>query len=258
MTAVIEFFTDPFNWRGFGGIPTRLLQHLEYSALALLVAIVIAVPIGAWVGHTGRGGFLIVGFANGLRALPELGLLILLVLAVGVGLLPVIVALAVLGIPPLMAGTYAGIRNVDRSVVDAARGMGMREKQVLFKVELPNALPLILGGLRAAALQVIATAVVAAYVSYGGLGRYLIDGVKAGEDGKGKAIAGAILVVVLALVVEGILSLVQRYAVSPGLRARGGARRSPVAEIPTTDGRVTAAADPQVPTSIPERVGADR
>ncbi len=190
---------------------------------------------------------------NGLRALPELGLLTLLVLAVGIGLLPVIVALAVLGIPPLLAGTYAGIRNVDRSVVDAARGMGMREPQVLLKVELPNALPLILGGLRASALQVIATAIVAAYVSYGGLGRYLIDGLKSGDDGK--TVAGAVLVVVLALVVEGVLSLVQRYAVSPGLRARGGARRSPVAEIPTTDGRLPAA-DPT--DSTPETVGADR
>ena len=215
--------------------------------------ILVTVPIGAWVGHTGRGGFLIVGAANGLRALPELGLLTLLVLAVGIGLLPVIVALAVLGIPPLMAGTYAGIRNVDRSVVDAARGMGMREPQVLLKVELPNALPLILGGLRAAALQVIATAVVAAYVSFGGLGRYLIDGLKSGDDGK--TVAGAVLVVVLALVVEGALSLVQRYAVSPGLRARGGARRSPVAEIPTTDGRLPAAVDPN---TLPETVGADR
>jgi osmoprotectant transport system permease protein len=254
MNEVIEFLTDSYNWRGSGGIPTRLLQHLEYSALALLVAIVIAVPIGAWVGHTGRGGFLIVGGANGLRALPELGLLTLLVLAVGIGLLPVIVALAVLGIPPLMAGTYAGIRNVDRSVVDAARGMGMRESQVLLKVELPNALPLMLGGLRAAALQVIATAVVAAYVSFGGLGRYLIDGLKSGDNGK--TVAGAVLVVVLALVVEGILALVQRYAVSPGLRARGGTRRSPVAEIPTTDSRLQAAVDPT--DSTPETVGADR
>lgn len=238
MNEVIDWFSDPYNWRGFGGVPVRLSQHLEYSALALVVAIVIAVPIGAAVGHTGRGGFLVVGFANGLRALPELGLLTLLVLGVGVGLVPVIVALAVLGIPPLLAGTYAGIRNVDRAAVDAARGMGMREMQVLLKVELPNALPLMLGGLRAAALQVVATAVVAAYVSFGGLGRYLIDGLKTGDAGQ--AAAGAVLVVVLALVVEGVLALVQRLVVSPGLRAAGGARRSPTAEVATTDGSVAA------------------
>ena len=245
MNEVVAWFSDPYNWRGFGGVPVRLAQHLQYSALALVVALVIAVPIGAAVGHTGRGGFLIVGFANGLRALPELGLLTLLVLGVGVGLVPVIVALAVLGIPPLLAGTYAGIRNVDRAVVDAARGMGMRERQVLLKVELPNALPLMLGGLRAAALQVVATAVVAAYVSFGGLGRFLIDGLKTGDGGQ--AAAGAVLVVVLALVVEGVLALVQRLVVSPGLRAAGGTRRSPTAEVATTDTSVAAAAFHPVP-----------
>jgi osmoprotectant transport system permease protein len=127
----------------------------------------------------------------------------------------------VLGVPPLLAGTYAGIRNVDAGVVDAARGMGMRERQVLLQVELPNALPLILSGLRAATLQVIATAVVAAYVSYGGLGRYLIDGLATGDGAQ--AAAGAVLVVLLALVVEGVLALVQRRIVSPGLRGTGPA-----------------------------------
>jgi osmoprotectant transport system permease protein len=228
---LVEWFGDPYHWRGFSGVPVRLVQHLGYSAMAVLVAILIAVPLGALVGHTGRGGFLLVGTANGLRALPELGLLTLLVLAVGIGLLPVVVALAVLGVPPLLAGTYAGIRNVDPAVVDAARGMGMREWQVLWKVELPNALPLVLGGLRSATLQVIATAVVAAYVSFGGLGRYLIDGLASGDGAQ--SAAGAVLVVVLALTVEGLLALTQRWVVSPGLRAGGGARRDPVAEIVT-------------------------
>lgn len=214
---VIDWFGDPYNWRGFGGIPVRLAQHLEYSALAVLLAALVAVPLGALVGHTRRGGFLIVGFANGLRALPELGLLTLLVLAVGIGLLPVVVALAVLAVPPLLAGTYAGIRNVDEGVVDAARGMGMRETQVLLRVELPNALPLMFSGLRSATLQVIATAVVAAYVTFGGLGRYLIDGLAQGETYQ--AAAGAVLIVLLALVVEALLALAQRRLVSPGLRA---------------------------------------
>lgn len=226
---VLDWFADPYNWKGFGGVPTRLAQHLEYSGIALLVAVLIAVPVGALVGHTGRGGFLVVGSANGLRALPELGLLTLLVLGVGIGLVPVIVALAVLGVPPLLAGTYAGIRNVDRSVVDAARGMGMRDAQILWKVELPNALPLMLGGLRAAALQVVATAVVAAYVSFGGLGRYLIDGLASGDTAQ--TAAGAVLVVLLALVVEGLLALVQRQVVSPGLRTARVARRSRPAAV---------------------------
>ena len=211
------WFTDPANWTGPGGVPTRLLEHLYYSGLALVIGILIAVPIGAAVGHTGRGGFLVVGIANWLRSLPDLGLLILLVLLVGISLISVTVALLVLAIPPLLAGTYAGVANVDRSVVDAARGVGMRERDILLRVELPNALPLLLGGLRAAALQVIATTAIAAIASFGGLGRYLIDG-QAYRDYTEMA-AGAVLIAVLALVVEGVLAGVQRLVVSPGLRA---------------------------------------
>ena len=136
----------------------------------------IAVPIGAWIGHTGRGGFLVVGLANGLRALPTLGLLVLLVGATGLGLLGPITALVILAVPPILAGTYAGVRNVDPAVVDAARGMGMRGREVLLGVELPNALPLIIGGIRSSTLQVISTATIAAFVALGGLGRYIIDG----------------------------------------------------------------------------------
>lgn len=226
---VVAWFGDPVHWSGSAGVPTRLVEHLAYSSQALLLAVVIAVPIGLAVGHTGRGAFLIVGTANGFRALPELGLLTLLVLAAGIGLVPVIVALSVLGVPALLAGTYSGVRNVDRSVVDAARGMGMSGVQVLFKVELPNALPLLLGGLRAASLQIIATATVAAYVSFGGLGRYLIDGLSVRDYTQ--MTAGAVLVAALALTIEGLLALVQRQVVSPGLRATGGGRRSSAVDI---------------------------
>ena len=142
----------------------------------MIVALVIAVPIGAWVGHTGRGGFLVVGSANALRALPTLGVLILLVTPFGLSILGPLVALIVLAIPPILAGTYAGLRNVDPAVVDAARGMGMRGREVLWRVELPNALPLIIGGVRSAVLQVVSTATIAAYVGLGGLGRYIFDG----------------------------------------------------------------------------------
>ena len=252
VAAVFGWLTDPAHWTGSAGIPVRLTEHLFYSGLALLVAVVIALPIGIMVGHTGRGGFLVVGLANGMRSLPELGLLTLLVLGLGIGLVPVTVALAVLGIPPLLAGTYAGVRNVDRAVVDAARGVGMRESQVLLGVELPNALPLILGGLRAAALQVIATAAVAAYVSFGGLGRLLIDGLRTRDYPQ--MAAGAVLVAVLALVVEGLLALLQRQVVSPGLRAGGGARRSPTAEV----ARVETDAGAPDPNTTPELAGAPR
>lgn len=225
VSQVAAWFSDPANWTGPAGVPTRILEHLGYSALALLVAIVVALPIGTLVGHTGKGGFLIVGFANGLRSLPDLGLLTLMVLLVGLGLFPVIVALCVLAIPPLLAGTYAGVSNVDRSVVDAARGVGMREREVLLDVELPNALPLVLSGLRAATLQVVATTAIAAYVGKGGLGRYLIDGQS--QHDYAQMAAGAVLIAILALVVEAVLTAVQRMAVSPGLRAASTRARPP-------------------------------
>ena len=145
---------DPANWTGSGGVPARLVEHLGYVALAMIIALVIALPIGAWVGHTGRGGFLVVGSANALRALPTLGVLILLVAPFGLSIIGPLIALVVLAVPPLLAGTYAGVRNVDPAVVDAARGMGMRGREVLWRVELPNALPLIIGGVRSAVLQV--------------------------------------------------------------------------------------------------------
>ncbi|WP_181780325.1 ABC transporter permease [Pseudonocardia pini] len=231
MNLLFSYLFDAANWSGPTGIPVRIAEHLFYSVLALALGAVVAVPLGALIGHTQKGGFLVVGIANGMRALPELGLLTLLVLLMGIDLLPVTIALAVLAVPPLLAGTYSGVRNVDRGAVDAARGMGMREWQILTKVELPNALPLVLGGLRAAALQVIATTAVAAYVSFGGLGRLLIDGLKSLDYSQ--MAAGAILVALLALAVEGLLALLQRAVVSPGLR--GGGKRSPTAEITRTD-----------------------
>jgi osmoprotectant transport system permease protein len=224
---VLAWFADPEQWQGRSGIPARITEHLGYCAQALVIAAVIAVPLGALIGHTGRGGFALVGIANGLRALPELGVLILLVLLTGIGLLPLTLTLVVLAVPPLLAGTYAGIRNADPAVVDAARGVGMREHEILMKVELPIALPLIIGGLRTATLQVIATAAIGAFVALGGLGRYLIDGLALNDYTR--MAGGAVLIAVLALVVEGLLALVQRQIVSPGLRAaastRTGSRR---------------------------------
>jgi osmoprotectant transport system permease protein len=210
--ALAYIFTAD-NWAGNAGLGARILEHLQYTAVAVAVSALIAIPIGMIIGHTGRGAFLVVTSVNALRALPTLGVLLLGVLLWGLGLLPPTVALTLLGVPPLLAGTYAGIANVDPKVVDAATSMGMTNWQVLTRVEVPNALPLILGGLRTATLQVVATATVAAYASLGGLGRYLIDGIKVRQFHI--ALVGALLVTVLALVLDGLLALVVRASV-PG------------------------------------------
>lgn len=210
--ALTYIFTGA-NWDGNAGITTRILEHLQYTAVAVIASVLIAVPIGLVIGHTGRGTFAVVSAVNALRALPTLGVLLLGVLLMGLGLLPPTIALMLLGIPPVLAGTYAGIANVDPTVVDAARSMGMTESRILTRVEVPNALPLILGGIRTATLGVVATATVAAYASLGGLGRYLIDGIKIRQFHI--ALVGALLVTMLALALDGLLALVVRASV-PG------------------------------------------
>jgi osmoprotectant transport system permease protein len=210
---------DPAHWSGTTGIPARLLEHLGYTLMTLLIAAVIAIPLGAFVGHTGKGGFVVVGLSNVLRALPTTAVLILVVLWAGLGDFPVYVALVLLAIPPIMAGTYAGIRAVDPVAVDAARGVGMREWGVLANVEIPNALPLIYGGFRGAALQVVATATIAAYTGAGGLGRFVFDGLALQEFGQ--MLAGAVLVALLAVLVDLGFAGLQRLTVSPGLRPVG-------------------------------------
>ena len=192
------------NWTGKSGLGARTLEHLQYTGVAVAVSAVIAIPLGLFIGHTRRGSFLVVTAVNSLRALPTLGVLLLGVLLWGLGLLPPTIALTLLGVPPLLAGTYSGIANVDPKVVDAARSMGMTERRVLTGVEIPNALPLILGGLRTATLQIVATATVAAYASLGGLGRYLIDGIKVRQFYL--ALVGALMVTVLALILDGLLA----------------------------------------------------
>ena len=210
------------NWPGRSGLGNRILEHLQYTGVAVAVAALIAIPLGLAIGHTRRGSFLVVTAVNSLRALPTLGVLLLGVLLWGLGLLPPTVALTLLGVPPLLAGTYAGIANVDPTVVDAARAMGMTERRVLTRVEIPIALPLILGGLRTATLQIVATATVAAYASLGGLGRYLIDGIKVRQFYL--ALVGALMVAVLALLLDGLLAIAV-WASMPGTgRLRPGPR----------------------------------
>lgn len=217
----VSYLLTGHNWTGPVGLAARVAEHLEYTALAVGASALIAVPIGLLIGHTGRGTLLVVGAVNGLRALPTLGVLLLGVLLFGLGLAPPLFALMLLGIPALLAGTYAGISNVDPTVVDAARAMGMTETQVLLRVEVPNAMPLILGGLRGATLQVVATATVAAYASLGGLGGYLIDGIKVRQFHL--ALVGALMVAALALILDGLLALAVWLSV-PGT----GRLRNPV------------------------------
>lgn len=215
-----QYLSDGANWGGPAGIETRLLQHLWYSFLAVALSAVIAVPLGLVIGHTRRGSAALVGFANAMRALPTLGLLTFLVLLLGLGLIPPLLALITVGVPPLLAGAYAGIANVQADVVDASRAMGMTERQILFRVEIPNALPVMLGGLRSATLQVVATATIAAYVNLGGLGRYIFDGI--GLYRYDLVLVGALLVAVLALVLDAILAAaVWVSAPGSGRLARG-------------------------------------
>jgi osmoprotectant transport system permease protein len=226
LEEALRYIFTAANWTGQAGLGVRIAEHLQYTVIAVLVAAAIAVPAGLAIGHTGRGTFLVVSAVNALRALPTLGVLLLGVLLWGLGLVPPTVALLLLGVPPLLAGTYSGIANVDHTVVEAARAVGMTERQVLFRVELPNALPLILGGLRTATLQIVATATVAAYASLGGLGRYLIDGIKVRQFHL--ALVGALMVTALALLLDAIMA----FAV--WLSAPGTGRWRPVLATFTT------------------------
>lgn len=225
IAGILDWLSDPVNWSGSEGIPHRLFEHVWYSGLALLIAALIAIPVGLAIGHTGRGRFFVVNIAGAARAIPSLGLLFLMVLWLfsklkdeAAFIVPTIIVLVVLAIPPIMSGAYAGVEGVDPAARDAAKGMGMTGAQVLSKVEVPNAMPLIFSGFRSAALQVIATATLAAVMGAGGLGRYLIDGQKILDYPQMSG--GAVLVAGLALVTDGVLALVQRYAVSPGLTGR--------------------------------------
>ncbi|CAL9402978.1 ABC transporter permease [Streptomyces sp. Tu 3180] len=216
LTFVNAFFGDGAHWHGYDGIPRRLLEHLQYTLLALALAAAIGLPVGLLTGHTGRGGNALAFVANAARALPSFGLLVLVALLIGFGLLPVMIPLVVLAVPPILVTTYEAVRSVDPSPVDAARGMGMRESRILLRVELPVALPLILSGLRSAAVQIVSTATIAAYVGLGGLGRYIVDGLY--QRDYEKVVGGATLVAVLALLTLAVFWAAERLAVSPGVR----------------------------------------
>ncbi|MFI2206298.1 ABC transporter permease [Streptomyces sp. NPDC020192] len=210
------FFSDSAHWHGYDGIPTRFAEHIGFSLEALLISAVIGLPVGLLTGHYGRGGNALALIATAGRALPTFGLLVLMFIWLGFGLVPVMIPLVVLAVPPILVTTYEAISSVDPSPVDAARGMGMSETRVLFQVEVPVALPLILSGLRTAAIQIVSTATIAAYVGRGGLGRYIMDGLA--QKNYEKVVGGATLVAGLALVTLVVFWAASRLTVSPGVR----------------------------------------
>jgi osmoprotectant transport system permease protein len=213
--AVLNWLGNPAHWQGFDGIPTRLGEHLALSAIALALAGLAALPAGIWLGHTGRGGFVAINVANIGRALPSLALLALALpvsfaLGLGLGFWPTIFALVPLGIPPVLTNSYVALREVDRDIVEVARGMGMRDWQVLRTVELPLAAPLIIAGLRNSAVAIVATATLGAIVASGGLGRYIVDGLARQEQER--LFVGGALVALLAIGTELAFGLVERLA----------------------------------------------
>ena len=252
MDGIVGFFTDPKTWEGTSGIPNRLVEHLQISLLAVLVAALIAIPIGMYIGHTNRGSGFAINLANIGRAVPSFAMMVIpvpltLTLAetglydanFGLVFLPPFLAMTFLAIPPLLVGTYSGLRTVDRDLIEAGRGMGLRERQILTRIELPIASPIIVGGLRTATLQVIATATIAAILGGGGLGRFIFDGLNQGIAGRPSIYAGAILVTSLAVGVDLLLAWVQTRLTPRALRKPKGTPRrgwTRLSEVPRPGG----------------------
>ena len=255
----IAWILAPQNWQPGGVSPLpiqdRIFEHLLYTSLAVVIAALIALPLGFYIGHTGKGRQFVIGFTGAMRALPTLGVLFFLTMVLGSVVTGssgifwgTIVALVILAIPSILAGAYAGLESVSRPVIDAARAVGMTEMQILTRVEIPLALPLIIGGLRAGTLQVIATAVIASYAGLGGFGRIISSGI--GLNDYDRILGGAILVTVFALVVDALFALVQRFTRGPGASTgpggrgvkvrRGASRPESVVETPTHERNVTA------------------
>ncbi len=232
---MIDFFADPANWSGPMGIPFRLYEHFIMSFQTLLVGALIAMPVGVYIGHARRFEFLAISVGNIGRALPSFGIVALVYVYAGnlpgnIGFWPTFIALVLLAIPPIMLNTYAGVKGVDRDTLEAARGMGMTEREVLQAIELPLATPLILDGLRTAAVQVVATATLGAYTGWGGLGAFIRDGFALRDFGQ--LLAGAVLVAAFALATEGAFGLLTRW-LSPKTASRGRKRRG--AELETDE-----------------------
>ncbi|MCL2482406.1 MAG: ABC transporter permease [Propionibacteriaceae bacterium] len=209
ISAAFGWLANSAEWRGSTGIPTRLAQHLITTGIVVGLALVISLPIGILVGHTHRGAGVVGAVAGAARAIPTLGLLTLFGLMWGIGLKAPILALVILAIPSALAGAYAGIQAIDPAVSDAARAIGMSELRIILQVEIPLGAPVIIGGIRAATLQVVATATLAAYIADNGLGRYLFHGLEA--HNYAEMLGGAMLVIALALILEVVLAAIQRW-----------------------------------------------
>src|SRR5215203_3464669 len=218
---LFSYLSDPANWQGPDGIWHLLLEHLGYTVASVGIAAAIAIPVGIFIGHTNRGSFLVIGLSNAARAIPTLGLLVLVVLLLGTGVGSIIGVLALLALPPILTATAAGIHGADHEAVHAARALGMSEPQIVAKVEWPLALPLVISGLRSASLQVVATATVAAYSGGGGLGRLLITG--NATRNYSEMFAGAIIVALLAIVLDVLLGALGWLA---GRHAHPASKRS--------------------------------
>lgn len=224
LPTAIGWLTDPANWSGPGGIAMRLAEHIGLALVSIGIAAAIAIPIGIWIGHTGRGAVVAVNIANLGRALPSLaviGIVLPITAALdpelGFKVYPVVIAMVVLAIPPILVNTHAGMAGVDRDLVEAGRAMGMREGQLVRRVELPVAFPVMLGGIRSATAQIIATLTLGAIFAGPGLGRFLVEGVAQQDDGM--IFGGVVLVAGLSLLSELLFAWLGRALVSPGLRA---------------------------------------
>lgn len=253
LVQTFDYLRDQAQWRGNDGIWIRLVEHVQISFVAVIAAIVIAVPLSLWLGHKRRFGLLVINVSNVGRALPSFAILVVGNQLLGldekpvIGLVSVFLALVALAVPPIVTNTYVGISEVSDDVRDAARGMGLSEGQILRRVEIPLAIPLIMAGIRTTAVQVVATATIAAQLSAGGLGRFIIDGFATRSTGGFvKVIVGALLVALLALATELVLGLAQRALTPKGLRSERRSRRT--AELEPDEG--AAPSDPS-PSSSP-------
>jgi len=236
--SVVRWFLNPAHWHGDFGIPNRIEEHVLMSLAATGAAALIALPVGLTLGHFGRGGAIAINISNVGRALPSFAILVIAVQLVGIGALPAFLALVALAIPPMVTNSFVGMRDVNPELRDAARGLGMSDLRVLLRVELPNALPVVMAGVRTAGVQVVATATLAALVGWGGLGRFIIDGFS--QLDYVQVFAGALLVVVLSAAAELVLALLQRALTPAGLRSAAARERkqavlaaAPVAEPAT-------------------------
>ncbi|HVX18939.1 MAG TPA: ABC transporter permease [Acidimicrobiales bacterium] len=236
VSQVVDWLRATEHWQGAAGIVHRTVQHLQMSFVPLAVAVAVSVPVAVWLGHKRRFGLLAVNVSNVGRALPSFAILAVGVKLVGlrewpiIGSIPVFVAMLVLAIPPIVTNSYVGMVEVPDELRDAARGMGLSESQQLFRAELPIALPLVMAGIRTSAVQVVATATLAAVIGAGGLGRFIIDG-RVDPAGKAQLVAGAVLVAVLAVLVEVAFAALQRATTAKGLRSstRGRPALAPAA-----------------------------